>query len=597
MPLKFLLLLALLAGVVSAGAKNVVLVTAGGDWRYLADGSNPQQAWLDPKFHALEWPLGRAQFGYGGDEVTTLPTAPNGGRPITTYFHKVFTVSNPKPYTALLVRLLRDAGAVVYLNGVEIARSNMTGGAVNFQTPALTEAYGRDSGTFFPIHAPKTALVRGVNVLAVELHQTSANDAAASFDCELVATTLASPTFVLRGPYLQNVSQNAATIRWRTDVPTASYLKWGGSKRSTRNGLKDDTLTTEHELRIVGLAPDSVYYYAIGAGTGFMEGNDTAHWVRTLPAPGAVKPLRFWVIGDPGTGGDGTGRAERVLAGYMASPLFRHADGWLMLGDNAYDNGADSEYQNAVFETFRKVLPNTPLWSTIGNHETYTPGIPYFDIFTLPAAGEAGGVASGTERYYSFDFGNVHFVCLDSMTSIRQPGSPMLVWLDNDLAATNQRWTIAFWHHPPYSHGSHNSDSESELIEMRENALPILESHGVDLVLAGHSHSYERSFLIDGHYGHSLTLDPSMIKDGGDGRGDGDGAYTKLVQTHAGAVYTVCGVSGKVGGGPLNHPVMFTSLATLGSIALDVSGDRLDAHFIDSTGAELDHFTIVKPAP
>ena len=325
-----------------------------------------------------------------------------------------------------------------------------------------------------------------------------------------------------------------------------------------------------------------------------MEGNDAEHWLRTLPSPGAVKPLRFWVIGDPGTGGDGTGRAERVRDGYLNSPLFRHADGWLMLGDNAYGVGADSEYQSAVFETYRKLLPNTPLWSTIGNHETYTPSIPYFDIFTFPTAGEAGGLASGTERYYSFDFGNVHFICLDSMTSSRAPGSPMLNWLDADLASTNQRWLIAFWHHPPYSHASHDSDYEFELIEMRANVVPILESHGVDLVLAGHSHSYERSYLIDGHYGSSSTLQTSMIKDDGDGRADGDGAYGKPALPHAGAVYTVCGVSGQASGGALDHPVMFKSLSMLGSLLLDVDGDRLDAHFIDSTGAERDHFTINK---
>ena len=65
---------------------------------------------------------------------------------------------------------------------------------------------------------------------------------------------------------------------------------------------------------------------------------------------------------------------------------------------------------------------------------------------------------------------------------------------------------IAFCHHPPYTKGSHDSDADIELMEMRQNALPILEDAGVDLVLSGHSHSYERSFLIDGHYGTSSTF-------------------------------------------------------------------------------------------
>ena len=86
----------------------------------------------------------------------------------------------------------------------------------------------------------------------------------------------------------------------------------------------------------------------------------------------------------------------------------------------------------------------------------------------------------------------------------------MYNWLENDLLNTTQDWIVAFWHHPPYSKGSHNSDSESYLIDMRENFLPLLEENGVDLVLSGHSHSYERSYFLNGHYGNSNSFDPSI---------------------------------------------------------------------------------------
>src|SRR5439155_16088779 len=222
---------------------------------------------------------------------------------------------------------------------------------------------------------------------------------------------------------------------------------------------------------------------------------------------------------------------------------------------------------------------------------------PYYDIFSLPKQGEAGGLASGTEAYYSFDYGNIHFICLDSFGSDRSANGPMMTWLQSDLAATLLQWIVAFWHHPPYSKGSHDSDTQIPLIEMRENALPILESGGVDLVLTGHSHSYERSFLLDGHYGTSGTLTESMKKDPGDGRESGTGAYEKPTlgpASHEGAVYAVAGSSGQVGRGSLNHPAMFISLSSLGSLVLDISGNRLDARFIDSTGITLDHFTVLK---
>ena len=221
-------------------------------------------------------------------------------------------------------------------------------------------------------------------------------------------------------------------------------------------------------------------------------------------------------------------------------------------------------------------------------------------MFNLPANAEAGGLGSGTEAYYSFDFANIHFVVLDSSGSDRTTGGAMMTWLDNDLAQTDQPWIIAYWHHPPYSKGSHDSDNpvtDQELIDMRRFAVPILEDHGVDLVLSGHSHSYERSFLIDGHYGFSETFGPEHVVDGGDGRELGDGAYLKpsaVRVPHRGAVYTVAGSSGKTTGGSLDHPVMFVSYNVLGSVVLDIDGDRLDATFVDWNGAELDDFTIIK---
>jgi hypothetical protein len=253
---------------------------------------------------------------------------------------------------------------------------------------------------------------------------------------------------------------------------------------------------------------------------------------------------------------------------------------------------------------YPEILRTSVLWPTLGNHDGHTADSasqtgPYYDMFTLPRSGEAGGLASGTEAYFSFDFGSIHFVCLESYETDRSAGGAMVRWLDEDLARTTKEWVIAFWHHPPYSKGSHDSDAEIELIEMRENALPILESHGVDLVLSGHSHSYERSFLIDGHYGSSTTFSESMKIDGGDGRADGDGAYAKAASglaPHAGAVYVVAGSSGQTSGGRLDHPAMFISLNSLGSMVLDVNGFRLDAAFLDSRGTVMDHFTLIKGA-
>ncbi len=130
---------------------------------------------------------------------------------------------------------------------------------------------------------------------------------------------------------------------------------------------------------------------------------------------------------------------------------------------------------------------------------------------------------------------------------------------------------------------------------MRENVLPILDAYGVDLVMGGHSHSYERSFPLYGHYGTSDTLAPEMILDDGDGNANGDGVYQK---DDVGTVYIVAGSSGKRSSifvrGSLDHPAMYISKWERGSVVLDVDGDALTARFLDDDGSVDDEFTILK---
>lgn len=402
---------------------------------------------------------------------------------------------------------------------------------------------------------------------------------------------------VTRGPYLQVGTATAITVRWRTSEATDSRVRYGTSPGKLAGSAADPVLTTEHVVRVTGLSPATRYYYSVGTSTEALAGDATTTFV-TAPTPGTTPPVRAWIIGDSG---HASSAAFAVRDAYAAWTGARGTDLWLMLGDNAYNVGTDSEYQTAVFDQYPTMLRQSVLWPTRGNHDAIHAGAnnDYYEIFTMPAAAEAGGVASGTEAYYAYDWANIHFICLDSEGSNRQPGGAMLTWLANDLAANTRPWVVAYWHHPPYSKGSHDSDSEGSLVDMRRYALPVLEAGGVDLVLGGHSHSYERSFLLDGHYGVSTTLAPEMIEDGGDGRPDGDGEYVKPAaasSAHAGAVYAVAGSSAQVSGGPLNHPVMVSSLNLWGSMVLDVEDGRMDARFLSHTGVVLDSFSIVKSA-
>ena len=401
---------------------------------------------------------------------------------------------------------------------------------------------------------------------------------------------------VVRGPYLQRGSTSETTVRWRTANETASVVAFGLAPDKLSQLAVSMDATTEHVVVMTGLAADTRYYYAFGTPQSQLLGGDDKHFVVTPPPTGTAKPTRIWAIGDSGTANTG---ARNVRDAYFAYTGKRGTDLWLMLGDNAYGDGTDSQYQKAVFNMYPSILRNVVLWSTMGNHDGHsadsgTQTGPYYDIFTFPTQGEAGGIMSGTEAYYAFDYGNIHFVCLDSYDSDTATDGDMMTWLKNDLAANNQPWLIAFFHHPPYTKGTHNSDGESRLENMRVDALPILEQHGVDLVLCGHSHVYERSYYLNGHYGDSSTLNASMKVDDGDGRVDGDGAYTRASNSTKGAVYIVAGSSGSKGGGPLNHPAMFASLNELGSVVIDVDGAIMSTSFIDDNGDIQDWFTIDK---
>lgn len=423
----------------------------------------------------------------------------------------------------------------------------------------------------------------------------------------MVAVATATPSQavqITRGPYLQMGTPTSVRIRWRTDVPADSRIAYGAAPATLDVTIDDPTVTTEHDVALPGLAPDTRYYYAVGSTAEVLAGSDANHAFRTAPETGVTKDVHVWILGDSGTADS---NAASVRDAYQTYAAGRDPNLWLMLGDNAYYDGTDAQYQAAVFDMYPQTLRRSVLWPTLGNHDGHsadssTQTGPYYDNFSLPTAGDAGGVPSGTEAYYSFDYGNAHFICLESYQTDRSVGGAMLTWLEADLQAVSLQplppdWIVAFWHHPPYSRGSHDSDGELQLVEMRANVLPILESYGVDMVLAGHSHSYERSYLLDGHYGLSSSLTSAMILDGGDGRTDGAGAYHKTTlgpAAHEGAVYVVAGSSGMTSGGSLDHPAMYLSLNELGSVALRLHADRLEAKFISSTGATRDYFTITK---
>ncbi len=405
------------------------------------------------------------------------------------------------------------------------------------------------------------------------------------------------PARVTRGAYLQSGTSNSVVIRWRTSRPTESVVRYGTGQGQLDHRAGTTRRVREHVVPLTDLSPNTRYYYALVTNAKILQGG-AANYFDTSPTAESNRALEVWALGDPGTGYP---VQKAVRDAYLRHAGEERPNIVLTLGDNAYRRGTDWQYQKSFFDIYREVFKHAVVWPALGNHDSRsarsaTESGVYFNSFTLPRQGESGGAPSGTEAYYSFDHGNTHFICLDSEDSDLSPAGPMATWLRRDLQASKHSWTIAFWHHPPYSKGSHDSDigkdNDQRMIAMRENMLPILEGAGVDLVLCGHSHLYERSYPVRGHYGPSTTFRREMLAETGHDR------YVFREGQPHGTIYINAGSAGhatkpsKLRG--LNHPVMAVSQNLPGSLILRIKGAQMEVEFLDDRGTVRDAFKVLE---
>lgn len=417
-----------------------------------------------------------------------------------------------------------------------------------------------------------------------------------------VRLSIADAQSITRGPYLQRGYKSFMIVKWTTSASTDSEVKVG-----TSPGAETLTFTstsgTDHRVELSGLQPATKYYYKIVASGATLAGGDASHYFVTSPNDGD-EPFNVWAIGDSGisatlSSGEHPDQAA-VRDSFLNVVPLEDLSFLVHLGDIAYSTGTDTQFQKGLFNIYPTILRALTLWPTQGNHD-YTANA-YYSVFSLPRYGEAGGVSSNTEYYYSWDHGNAHFISLNSEIADSTTRADMITWLNQDLAATSKTWTIAIFHHPPYTKGSHDSDNPADsgarMEWMRTSIIEILEDRGVDLILSGHSHGYERSFLIDGHYGVSSTFTSSHKKSLGSGKDNLGEAYTKSTLAplpNGGTVYVVAGSGGQLSTGvPLNHPAMYTSQAVLGSLHLAFNANELTVRFITGTATIGDYFTIRK---
>ncbi|CAN5343180.1 hypothetical protein BH18GEM1_BH18GEM1_20040 [soil metagenome] len=307
------------------------------------------------------------------------------------------------------------------------------------------------------------------------------------------------PGTVEREPYLVTVSDTSAVLRWSTYTPEQPGIRfWAEGTEGDTTELVLEEMGRDHTFQMLSLLPATEYTYQI-------QINDTlwsdAAGYRTFPKPGSKEPFTFLALGDSGT------RSAGQLA--VADQLNQEEAALILhMGDVAYMDGTVQEFTDNHFGVYAPLLKRVPFFPAPGDHDLRTAGgAPYIDAFTPPG----GRPSSESPLYYSFTYGSVRFIALDSKSSeehavehgyLGDPASEQYQWLLRQLSAAradpNIDWTIVYFHHPPYSastgFGGHGSD-----LAIRRTISPLMDGYRVLLVFNGHDHDYQRSRPIRGN--------------------------------------------------------------------------------------------------
>jgi acid phosphatase type 7 len=327
---------------------------------------------------------------------------------------------------------------------------------------------------------------------------------------------MAAGNVIKRQPYLQQVTTSSAIIGWVSTTPTGERVDVtmpDGTPVVSASATTEDVVTRSGEsqmwAKISNLQPDTIYCYRVANGAPM---NDRTGF-RTAPTADSTKPIKILAFGD--SGGGGSDQYELLKYMYQfPSELIIHT------GDLAYDKGTINQFEANVFNVYAELFRNLPFFPAPGNHEYETDGAaPFRAVFALP---DMGG-----EQWYSYDWGRIHFAVIDTEADYEK----QVKWLDQDLAASKAPWKIVYLHKPPYSSGDHKSD-----LPTRTAFKPLFEKHGVQLVLAGHDHHYERMHPQNG---------VAYIVTGGGGRGTrntDESEFTALSEEVIHFVYLIDGM-------------------------------------------------------
>jgi predicted MPP superfamily phosphohydrolase len=425
-----------------------------------------------------------------------------------------------------------------------------------------------------------------------------------------VNPVLAIPSHRLaRAPYLQNVmSDGSVFIHFKTKTACKTEVRYGKGLTDINQKAVDKIIRTSHEIKLTALEPNRRYFYQIiesdSRGVMIPAHKDFFSFIAPSPTD-PVKEIKVWVLGDPGTA------IAQDFQKYFKKTQVKVRDSLLeyektlpnlvfTLGDNVYPFGSEEYFDKAFFNIYQDIFYQVPLYTCYGNHDQgieatgniYAVSCPrpqgvYFDLFNLPTKGEGGGKPSGTEAYYSVEYGPAHFVVLDTI-ALDCNYKQMFDWLDKDLkAVTDGKWKIVMSHYPLKSQFFDQTKKNSKIAEISEytfktKMLELNDKFDVDLMISGHIHTYQRTFPIkDGRIRSHFAAKISE-------------ANTSRYDRHEGTIYMLAGTAGSAWTNSKLKHSSFTAkaLGKPGALILKIRPESMTVNFLGDSGKVLDHLKI-----
>ena len=491
----------------AAWAANGPLIRMGDDWHYFKSRPGtaaPDPAWTKREFDSSRWRRARSGFVIPEEDHVPPGFVRRPAQPSQVYLRRTFQITDPLAIRSLLLQVEHEQGFTAYLNGVPVTHAR--GPGVRFPTAADLAAGWEDPEVLVAaadLSEFRHLLAAGDNLIALEGAATGESPS------EFPIAASLSVNFT-RGPFVQNATSTSMQIIWRTATPMSAFVEYGLT-RELGSIITREALGTNHVVTLSGLGSDTAYYYR--AGSTDSEGTllSEIEAFRTLKTSG---PITFMVIGDSGQNSVAQGEIANVL-------LAGNPDLVLHTGDIVYGSFNDGTADTRVFNYYQPHMKTTPYFMSIGNHDLgccigeqrdfnttnwVLNATNYQNTFYLPT-----NSATGTEHFYSFDHGDVHFVALYNpwfAHYVPTNGSDQYTWLTNDLAASAKPWKMLYFHMPLANSGVHGLRNDNggpqDSAELMALIGPIAQQYGVQLVFSGHDHNFERFAPTNGLH-HLVT--------------------------------------------------------------------------------------------